>query len=444
METFDGYYIILLLAVPLSLALFLVFFRQRPLMLLMVNIFFPFFLSLFTYNLIIVGIAEAGLMLATGLLLLMKSAAGWKGGSLNSPLTLFFAVWCYAVLFSACLGLYLKNGTAYIAGDTFKFLWPVMIFWLSLYLIKSGEDVKKLYWSVLVMIGAICLVDFFFFLKAVGEIGGGIFAMGYRGPSHALSALGIIMATAIMPELKGNKKIVPLYLLYLVMFAVALFRTGYFAVTFSFFVMMALMVLRGKGWERFLPVAALLPMIFAALFLTMNLFSSYLDTDMMDNVKNRVASISDFMESDGAQVRLSEIEAVREQILPDRPALGLGMGGTIVALNDREGRFLVGQVVSSRMGRKHFIHNNLFEILARTGYAGALIYIALLLFFFLKLLKSYFGQEDPYKRQMLLGIAGLFCASVVMSGNGPAMNSTLLMLSMAMTFCMDRKAVEET
>jgi len=125
-------------------------------------------------------------------------------------------------------------------------------------------------------------------------------------------------------------------------------------------------------------------------------------------------------------VRMLEIRSISSALVQS-PFLGNGLGGEYYSASGFTGQF--------EWGMKHYVHNNYFDFLIRTGILGLFVFILIAFKYSRDTVMFYLKSKDSFYEGALLGFIGIFIALSITALSCSILYSPFLFLIMAMTYC---------
>ncbi len=126
-------------------------------------------------------------------------------------------------------------------------------------------------------------------------------------------------------------------------------------------------------------------------------------------------------------VRMLELESITSQVLFPSPLLGNGLGGEYYSAT------LVDEEV--QWGMKHYVHNNYFDFIIRTGILGLIVFLVLAIKYLKDTIRFYLRSENSFYQGTLLGSIGIFVSSCIIALSTSVLYSPFLFMMMALTYC---------
>jgi len=415
--------------VPLLLWLF--FTRPESILLAVIAAYFG--AGYFFPDLLVQGLIRSLFLALIGVSLLLE--LGIKKGirRISTPLDKVLVLWLIVVLVSFIHGFYVRhNDTRYLFGDLYKFFEVILVFWLTTFIVKSHRQVKFLIWGFLLMVlifGAVDSMKFFSQAYFVSNI----LLARVRGGAQFSSTFALILAISlILHERRTITKAILMFLslAFFVSFILAFLRTGYVAIPPTLgFILLLYFYKRGRyalaGIAKFTVLVVFLG-AFTGLF-NMILASFNPDMDLIQATQVRFGSLVSPGAEDPMGVRMLEVESIISQVLTRNPLLGNGLGG------EYYGFTVVEQEL--KWGLKHFVHNNYFDFLIRTGILGLALFLLVAFKYLRDGIRFYLRSKSTFYSGVLLGTIGIFICSSIIALSTSLFYSPFLFAIMAMTYC---------
>ncbi len=388
----------------------------------------------FSSSLVTGGLIRGLFLLIIGLLLLLR--LGVKGVISRIPTSLdkIIYLWLGIVLFSFIYGFYFKHNEArYLIGDLYKFVEIFLVFWLTTLMVKNSRQTKFLIWgffTVALAFGAIDSMTFFTRFYIVGSV----LLARVRGAAQFSSLFALILAISLILHERRILFRAILAILgfgFLISFLLTFLRTGYIAIPPTLLFILLLYLYKNRrhvfaGTMRF--VVLLLCLLI--LVVSVNLIFSAIgpDIDIVKASLVRLNSLINPISSDPMGVRMLELESITSQVLVPSPLLGNGLGGEYFSAT------LVEEEVE--WGVKHFVHNNYFDFIVRTGILGLIVFLMLAIKYLKDAVGFYLRSEDSFCQGVILGSIGIFVSSCIIALSTSILYSPFLFMMMALTYCM--------
>jgi len=421
--------VFIVIIVPLLLWLF--FTRPEAVLLALMAAYFG--AGYFSPDLLVQGLIRGLFLALIGVSLLLE--LGIKKGirRISTPLDKVLVLWLIVILISFIHGFYVRhNDTGYLLGDMYKFFEVILAFWLTTFIVKSHRQVKFLIWGFLLMIlilGAADSMKFFWQAYFVSDI----LLARVRAGAQFSSIFALLLAISlILHERRTITKAILMFLslAFFISFILAFLRTGYIALPPALgFILLLYFYKRGRyalaGIAKFTVLVVFLG-AFTGLF-SMILTSLNPDMDLIQATQVRFSSLIIPGSEDPMGVRMLEVQSISSQVLARNPLLGNGLGG------EYYGFTLVEEEL--KWGLKHFVHNNYFDFLIRTGILGLAVFLLLAFKYLRDGIRFYLRSKSGFYSGILLGNIGIFIGSSIIALSTSIFYSPLLFLIMAMSYC---------
>lgn len=414
---------------PFLLQLF--FIRQELPLLAFIAVVFGagyFFTGLITQGLI------RGLFLAlVALPLLLKLATKGTVTRSRTSLDRVLFVWLAVILIALIYGFFFRgNNTTYLLGDLYKFVEIILVFWLTSFIVKSDRELKFLVWGVLILALIFALVDslrFFAGLYALGDV----LSARVRGTAQFSSLFALILTISLI--LHEKKKKVRLILTFLglaffVSFLLSFLRTGYIAIPFALlFIFFLYSYKNGRallvGVAKFLAWTVLLLALAGLSSLVIMRINP--DIDLIGATIVRFSSLINPALDNPMGIRMLEVKSIVSEVLIRNPLLGNGLGGEYYSASEVPGGL--------QWSKGHYVHNNYFEFLVRTGMIGLGVFLVIAVKYLIDVTRFYLRSNNSFCQGALLGFAGIFVASSISAFSTNTFYSPFLFMTMATSYC---------
>jgi len=421
--------VFLVIIVPLLLWLF--FTRPEALLLALVAAYFG--AGYFFPDLLVQGLIRGLFLALMGVTLSLE--LGIKKGlrRISTPLDKLLVLWLIVVLISFVYGFYVRhNDTGYLFGDMYKFLEVMLVFWLTTFLVKSLRQVKFLIWGFLLMIlvfGAADSMKFFQQAYFVSDI----LLARVRAGAQFSSIFGLVLAISlILHERRTVTKAILMFLslAFFVSFILAFLRTGYIALPPTLgFILLLYFYKRGRyalaGIAKFTVWVVFLG-AFTGLF-SIVLRSLNPNMDLIQATQVRFSSLVTPGSEDPMGVRMLEVQSIISQVVTRSPLVGNGLGGEYYGFTLVDGEL--------KWGLKHFVHNNYFDFVIRTGILGLALFLLVAFKYLIDGIRFYLRSKSGFYSGVLLGSIGIFVGSSVIALSTSIFYSPFLFMTMAITYC---------
>lgn len=402
---------------------------------LLLGVMIAYFGSTYLFeNLMVQGLARGISLALAGVVLVLNLGVKKKFTRVSTSLDYLILLWLGVVLISFIYGFYFQgNDLKYLTGDLYKFLEIFVAFVLVTFIVRRERQVKFLTWGFLMVALVFAVVDSALFFRLAYRIADVILAR-VREASQFLSVFALVLALSmILHERRTKVKIALVFLFcaFFFSFALTFLRTGYIAIPPT--VAFVLLLYLGKSKKflfRGLAKFTVLAIILLAALVLFNLGLTAINPDM-DIIKGtavRFHSLIDPFSEDpvSISVRILEIKSIISQILVPYPLLGKGLGGEYyTATNVPEG---------IEWGMKHYVHNNYFDFLIRTGILGLAIFLVVAFKYFRDAVKIYLRSENSFHQGLVLGCLGIFVSSCIMALSASILYSPFLFITMALVY----------
>ncbi len=405
--------------------------HQEALLLALVAAYFG--ATYFSSSLVIEGLIRGLFLLFIGLVLLLKLGAKKVITRISTPLDKIILLWLVIVLLSFIYGFYFKhNETRYLIGDLYKFVEIFLVFWLTTLIVKNDRQIRFLIWGFFVVALTFGVVDSIIFLRR-WYVEGSLLLARVRAAAQFSSIFALILAISLI--LHEKRTMVRAFLMFLslgflVSFLLTFLRTGYIALPATLVVVIFLYLYKNRRY----PWAGIMRFVIPGLFLlaSVGLFnlilaSIYPDMDIIKGTLVRFSSLINPVEVDPMGVRVLEINSIISGVIAASPLLGNGLGGEYYSAT------LVDEEL--KWGMKHFVHNNYFDFLVRTGMLGLIIFLVFVFIHLRNSIKFYLKSSSGFHQGVLLGIIGIFVASCLIALSTSLIYSPFLFMMMALTYC---------
>jgi len=420
--------IFIIMALPPLLYIF--FAHQEIVLFALIAAYFG--VEYFSSGLVTQGLIRGLFLSLIGLALLLKSGAARSITRIRTPIDRLLILCSIVVFLAFIYGFYFKhNDIRYLIGDLYKFVEIIFVFWLTTFILKEEKQVKSLILGFFLLFVLLGIVDVIIFFKRA-QILRAALESRVRAGAQFSSVFALIMCAALMLYEKRRKIKIVLILLslcFFVSFLLCFLRTGYIALPLTLAFLLFLYFYKEKR-DRLKGVGKLLILLFA-LLLFIGLFDMVL-TKNKPNINIIKATVTRFntlinpRTTNPMGVRTFEIKSIISQVLNENPLLGNGLGGQYYSFNE----FPEGW----RWGIKHYVHNNYFDFIVRTGIIG-LIILALFAFRYLKdAIGFYLKSKNELYKGFLLGFIGIFISSCIIAFSCSIFYSPFLFVIMAMTY----------
>jgi len=154
------------------------------------------------------------------------------------------------------------------------------------------------------------------------------------------------------------------------------------------------------------------------------------DIDIIEASLTRFRSLIDPVSEDPMGVRMLELKSITSEVLVPSPLLGNGLGGEYYSATLVEGEL--------EWSTKHYVHNNYFDFIIRTGILGLIVFLVLAIKYLKDAVKFYLRSKDRFYQGALLGCIGIFVSSCIIALSTSILYSPFLFMMMAITYCIAR------
>ena len=433
--------VFLLLFLPFLLLLFLI--RQEAMLLAIVAAYFG--TSYFFPELLIQSLIRSALLFLMGLMLILRCGVKQVMSRIATPLDKVIFLWLGVIFMSFFYGLYfMGNETRYLVGDLYKFVEIISVFWLATFIVRTQRQIRFLIWGFLFTVLVFAVTDSMIFFTRASLVSDILGARVRAGAQFSSIFALVLVVTLILHERKKGRRIILTFLglVFSFGFLVSFLRTGYIA--FPIALMVVLLLYFYKNRARWLRGAMnfILLLVFLLIFLA---FSSIVvmninpDIDLIEATFTRLGTFTDSAISSPLGVRMLEIRSIFSDVLTRSPLLGKGLGGEYYSTSQVPGEGV-------KWGMKHYVHNNYFDFLIRTGVLGLLVFLLIAFKYLKDTIMFYLKSKDSFYQGVLLGFIGIFVASSIIALSTSIFYSPFIFLIMAMTYCvayLERKRVWE-
>ena len=422
----EGIY--LLLVLPFLLLFFSI--RPEAILLALVAAYFGagyFFPELLTQSLI-----RSALLFLVGFMLILRSGAKQVISRVSTPLDKMIFLWLAVIFMSFFYGLYRGNETGYLMGDLYKFVEIISVFWFATFIIRTRKNIRFLIWGFLVAVLIFSAIDLTIFFTRVSLIGGVLGARVRAGAQFSSVFAIILVVTLILHEKKIGTRIILTFLgfIFFFSFVISFSRTGYIVLPIALIIVLSLYFHKNKvrslrGVMSFIFLLVFL-LIFLALF-GMIIMSINPDINLVEATFARLGTLIEPTAAGSPWgVRMLEIRSIISTLVQS-PLLGNGLGGEYYSASGFTGQF--------KWGMKHYVHNNYFDFLIRTGILGLFVFLLIAFKYSRDTVMFYLKSKDSFYEGALLGFIGIFIALSITALSCSILYSPFLFLIMAMTYC---------
>jgi len=405
--------------------------RQEALLLALVATYFG--ATYFSSSLVTEGLIRGLFLLFIGLVLLLKLGAKKVITRISTPLDKIIVIWFIIILFSFIYGFFFKhNNGRYLMGDLYKFVEIFLVFWLTTLIVKNDRQTRFLIWGFLMLALMFGAVDSIIFLKRWSLVGSALLAR-VRAAAQFSSIFALILGIClILHEKRIIVRAVLMFLSFglLVSFLLTFLRTGYIVLpaTLAFVIFLYLYKNRRYPWAGIMKfiIFGVFLLIFVGLF-NLIVASIYPGMDIIKSTSARFGSLVDPVGADPMGVRMLEINSIISGVIALSPFLGNGLGGEYYSAT------LVDEEL--QWGMKHFVHNNYFDFLVRTGMLGLIVFLVFVFIYLRNSIKFYLRSSSGFHQGALLGTIGVFVSSCLIALSTSPIYSPFLFMMVALTYC---------
>ena len=425
------------LALTISILPFLpwLFFPHQEVLLLAVVAAY-FGAGYFSSSLVTGGLIRGLFLLVIGLVLLLKLGVKRVITRISTPLDKIIFIWLAIILCSFVYGFYFKrNETRYLIGDLYKFVEIFLIFWLTTFILKNDRQTRFLIWGffmVALVFGAIDSMTFFTRLYLVGSV----LLARVRAAAQFSSLFALILVISLILHERRiliRATLAILGLGFLISFLLTFLRTGYIAIPPALVFILLLYLYKNKGHifagtMRFVVLLLCLLILVVSVNFIFSTIGSNIDIIKASLV--RFNSLINPVSGDPMGVRMLELESITSQVLVPSPLLGNGLGG----------QYYSATLVEEELewGTKHFVHNNYFDFIMRTGILGLTAFLVIAFKYLKDAITFYLRSEDSFYQGVLLGSLGIFVSSCIIALSTSILYSPFLFMMIAVTYCVAR------
>jgi len=405
--------------------------RQEALLLALVATYFG--ATYFSSSLVIEGLIRGLFLFIIALVLLLKLGAKKVITRISTPLDKIIVIWFIIILFSFIYGFFFKhNNGRYLMGDLYKFVEIFLVFWLTTLIVKNDRQTRFLIWGFLMLALMFGAVDSIIFLKRWYLVGSALLAR-VRAAAQFSSIFALILGIClILHERRIIVRAVLMFLSFglLVSFLLTFLRTGYIVLpaTLAFVIFLYLYKNRRYPWAGIMKfiIFGVFLLIFVGLF-NLIVASIYPGMDIIKSTSARFSSLVDPVGADPMGVRMLEINSIISGVIALSPFLGNGLGGEYYSATLVDGEL--------QWGMKHFVHNNYFDFLIRTGMLGLIVFLVFVFIHLRNSIKFYLRSSSGFHQGVLLGTIGIFVSSCLIALSTSPIYSPFLFMMVALTYC---------
>ncbi len=405
--------------------------RQEILLLTVIAAYFA--AGYFSDSLVAGGLIRSLFLLIILLVLLWKLGAKKVIRRISTPLDKIIFIWSAIILLSLIYGFYFKhNENRYLIGDLYKFVEIFLVFWLTTFMVKNDKQTRSLIWGFFVVALVFGGIDSIAFFGRFLLVGSALLAR-VRAASQFSSLFAFILTISlILHEKRGLIKTVLLILGFgfLISFLLTFLRTGYIAIppTLIFIFLLYWYKNRGHalgGVMRFAIFLLCLLVLVVAVDLALTTLG--FNIEIIEASFVRLESLIDPTSSEPMGVRTLELKSIISQVLAHNPLLGNGLGGEYYSATLFEEEL--------EWGVKHYVHNNYFDFLIRTGILGFIVFIVFAIKYLKDAIRFYLKSENSFYQGVILGCIGIFISSCIIALSTSILYSPFLFMMMAVTYC---------
>ena len=380
------------------------------------------------------GLMRGLFLVIIGLILLVKLLSRktiTRGRtSLDPVITLLF----FIVLASFVYGFFFRHNTMkYLLGDLYKFMEIILAFWLTTFLVRERRQIRFFIWGFFLVVILFGVVDSMTFLTRAPYFGGALGARVRAGAQFS-SIFALLLA---IPFILHERKILIrliiaiLSLGFLISFLICFLRTGYIALPFTLAFMIVLYFCKSKryAWTGIVKFAFLVVfLLISAGLLSVAIARINPRIDIIQATIDRFNTLIYPTSVSPWGVRGLEIKSIVSQVLSRNPLLGNGLGGEYYGwIHDAT----TGEI---SWGIKHYVHNNYFDFLVRTGILGLIIFSVLIFKYVKDAVGFYLQSQHRFQKEVILGFIGIFVSSCIMAASTGIFYSPFLFITMALTY----------
>ena len=433
-----GLYSVGLLSLELALAasvvpflLWLFSIRQEIWLLAVIAAYFAG--GYFSGALLAGGLVRSLFLLVILLLLLWKLGAKKVIRRISTPLDRIILVWSAVILLSLIYGFYFKhNQGRYLIGDLYKFMEIFLVFWLTTFIIKTDKQVRSLIWGFFVVALLFGGIDSMAFFGRFLLVGSALLAR-VRAAAQFSSLFAFILTISLILHEKREAIKTVLVVLgfgFLISFLLTFLRTGYIAIppTLIFIFLLYWYKNRGHAMGGVMRLAVfLLCLLILLVVVDLALTTLGFNIEIIGASFVRLESLIDPTSSEPMGVRTMEIKSIISQVLAHNPLLGNGLGGEYYSAT------LVEEELE--WGVKHYVHNNYFDFIVRTGILGFIVFIVFAIKYLKDAVRFYLKSKNSFYQGVILGSIGIFISSSIIALSTSILYSPFLFMMMAITYC---------
>lgn len=420
----------LFLSLPFLFLLFLI--HQEAILLAIVAAYFG--TGYFFPDLLTQGLIRGALLFLIGLMLILRSGAKKTITKVSTPLDKIIFLWLGVIFISFFYGFYFRrNETRYLVGDLYKFVEIISVFWLAIFIVRTRKQIRFLTWGFLFTVLTFGAIDSMIFFTRTSLVGN-ILEARVRAGAQFSSIFAIILAiTLILHEKRKRPRAILTFLglAFFFSFIISFLRTGYIVLPITLIIVLFLYFYKNKARSLagaknliFLLVSLVIFLAFSSLII----MSTNPDIDLIEATFTRLTTLIEPSNTSSPWgVRILEIRSIISSVLVRNPLLGNGLGGKYFSASGFTGQF--------EWGMKHYVHNNYFDFLIRTGILGLFVFLIIAFKYLKDAIMFYLKSKDSFYEGVLLGSIGIFVATSIIALSCSIFYCPLIFLIMAMTYC---------
>lgn len=387
----------------------------------------------FSSSLVVGGLIRGLFLLMIVLVLLLKLGVKKVLTRISTPLDKIILIWSAIILFSLIHGFYLKhNESRYLLGDLYKFVEMFLVFWLTTFIVKNDRQVRFLIWGVFIVALVFGGLDSITFFGRFSLVGSALLAR-VRVAAQFSSLFALILAISLIFHERRTLIKTTLAILgfgFLISFLLTFLRTGYIAIppALIFILLLYLYKNRGHAFGGMMRLAVFLLCLLILVVSVDLVFTAIgFNIEIIEASLVRFESLINPVSEEPMGVRMLELESITSQVLLPSPLLGNGLGGEYYSAT------LVDEEV--QWGVKHYVHNNYFDFIIRTGILGLVVFLVLAIKYLKDTIRFYLKSENSFYQGALLGSIGIFVSSCIIALSTSVLYSPFLFMMMALTYC---------
>ncbi|MBA7651319.1 hypothetical protein ES703_59136 [subsurface metagenome] len=380
------------------------------------------------------GLLRGLFLLIIGFVLLVKLGLRKAITRIRTPLDSVITLLFFIVLASFVYGFFFRhNSMKYLLGDLYKFMEIILAFWLTTFLVRDRRQIRLFIWGFFLVVILFGVVDSMTFLTRAYSLGGALGARVRAGAQFS-SIFALLLA---IPFILHERKILirliiaTLSLGFLISFLISFLRTGYIAIPFTLAFMIVLYFCKSKryawvGIVKFAFLAAIVLISAGLLSVAITRISPHID--IIQATMDRFNTLTYSTSVSPWGVRGLEIKSIISQVLFRNPLLGNGLGG------EYYGWIHCATTGEITWGIKHYVHNNYFDFVVRTGILGLIIFLVLIFKYVKDAVGFYLRSQERFDAAVILGFIGIFVSSCIMAISTGILYSPLLFIAVALTY----------